>query len=73
MDYIETSAVISDVGVAEGNILSVLQMHLKVKLNRKRVFSKKNNLDKLMKLMLPITTNEPMLKESKVIRSKIMV
>ena len=73
MDYIETSAVISDVGVAERNILSVLQMHLKVKLNRKRVFSKKNNLDKLMKLMLPITTNETMLKESKVIRSKIMV
>ena len=60
MDYIETSAVISDVGVAERNILSVLQMHLKVKFNGKRVFSKKKNLDKLMKLMPPITTTEPM-------------
>ena len=38
MDYIETTSVISDVGVAERNILSVLQRHLKVKLNGTQVF-----------------------------------
>ena len=38
MDYIETSAVISDAGVAERKILSLLQRHLKIKLKRKKVF-----------------------------------
>ena len=38
MDNIEISAVISDAGVAERKILSLLQRHLKIKLKRKKVF-----------------------------------
>ena len=38
MDNIETAVVISDVGVSERNNFSLLQRHLKVKLNGKQVF-----------------------------------
>ena len=56
MDDVEAATVISDVCVAEINILSVLQRHLKVKLNGEIFFfSKKKDLDKLTKRMPSIT------------------
>ena len=60
MDYIETSSVISDVGVSERNMLSVLQRHLKVQLNGKNIFSKNKDIDKLTERMPLITTTDPM-------------
>ena len=53
MGDFETASIISDVGVSERNIFSVLQRYFKVKLNIKQIFKKNKDLDKLKNTCSP--------------------